>query len=258
MIEVEQITFQYEKHQPLFQDFSWQVDNGQSWVIIGPSGCGKSTVLYLLAGLMPPLKGEIRIDGEILSVPRPRTGLILQDYGLLPWATVKDNLSLGLSIRKFYGPDGIHAPIENTAVQKDNTVNYWLERLGIAEVADKYPGQISGGQRQRTAIARTLVLEPDLLLMDEPFASLDTPTREDLQMLVQTLSAERPLTSILVTHAIEEALFMGENILVLKNGINSQPLVLENPFASQLELRSEKEYQQLMSRIREELKGKPS
>ena len=258
MIQVEQITFQYEKHQPLFQDFSWQVDSGQSWAIIGPSGCGKSTILYLLAGLMHPLNGEIRIDGEVLSVPRPRTGLILQDYGLLPWATVKDNLSLGLSLRKFYGPDGIHAPIENNASQKENAVNYWLERLGIAEVADKYPGQISGGQRQRTAIARTLVLEPDLLLMDEPFASLDTPTREDLQQLVRTISTERPLTSILVTHAIDEALFMGENILVLKNGINSQPLILENQFAGQLELRSRKEYQQLMSRIREELKGKPA
>ncbi len=257
MIQIEQITFQYEKHQPLFKDFSWQVESGQSWVIIGPSGCGKSTILYLLSGLMHPLKGEIRINGEVISIPRPRTGLILQDYGLLPWATVKDNLSLGLSLRKFYGPDGIHAPIESTASQKDNTVHYWLERLGISELADKFPGQISGGQRQRTAIARTLVLEPDLLLMDEPFASLDTPTREDLQRLVRTISTERPLTSILVTHAIEEALFMGERILVLQNGINTRPLILENPFRGQLERRSETEYQQLVSQIRQELKGKP-
>lgn len=258
MIQVEQITFQYEKHQPLFKDFSWQVESGQSWVIIGPSGCGKSTILYLLSGLMHPLKGEICISGEVLTVPRPRTGLILQDYGLLPWATVKDNLSLGLSLRKFYGPDGIHAPIENKRIDKSNTVNYWLERLGISDIADKFPGQISGGQRQRTAIARTLVLEPDLLLMDEPFASLDTPTREDLQRLVRTISTERPLTSILVTHSIEEALFMGENILVLQNGINSRPLVLENPFAGQLEMNTEIEYQLLVSRIREELKGKPA
>jgi len=258
MIQVEQITFQYEKHQPLFKDFSWQVESGQSWVIIGPSGCGKSTILYLLSGLMHPLKGEICINGEVLTAPRPRSGLILQDYGLLPWATVKDNLSLGLSLRKFYGPDGIHAPIDNKRIDKDNTVNYWLERLGISEIADKFPGQISGGQRQRTAIARTLVLEPDLLLMDEPFASLDTPTREDLQRLVRTISTERPLTSILVTHSIEEALFMGGNILVLQNGINNRPLVLENPFAGQLEMNTEIEYQQLVSRIREELKGKPA
>jgi len=256
MIQVDQVTFQYEKHQSLFQDFSWQVERGQSWVIIGPSGCGKSTILYLLSGLVHPQKGQILINGELLNTPRPRTGLILQDYGLLPWATVRDNLSLGLNLRTFYGPDGIHAPKESADYRKRDSIHYWLERLGISEIATKFPGQISGGQRQRTAIARTLVLEPDLLLMDEPFASLDTPTREDLQYLIQSISKERPLTSILVTHAIEEALFMGEKILVLHNGINTQPMILENPFYGKLDKSTEKNYQQLVNQIREELKGK--
>ena len=126
-----------------------------------------------------------------------------------------------------------------TPAERKSAVNLWLERLGIAEIADKFPGQISGGQRQRTAIARTLVLEPDLLLMDEPFASLDAPTREDLQQLVRTISTERPLTTVLVTHTIEEALFLGEKILVLKNGTNTVAYILDNPFAGQLSPRSE-------------------
>lgn len=253
MIQVDQITFRYAKHPPLFHDFSWQVGSGQTWAIIGASGCGKSTMLYLLAGLQHPQQGEICINGENLSAPRPRTGLILQDYGLLPWATVKDNLSLGLNLRKFYGPDGKHAPVEISSRNKNDNVQSWLERLKISEIANKFPGQISGGQRQRTAIARTLVLEPDLLLMDEPFASLDTPTREDLQQLVRTISIERPLTTVLVTHSIEEALYMGEKVLVLKNGVNTNPVILDNPFSGQLTPKSKREHQELTNRIRDEL-----
>jgi ABC-type nitrate/sulfonate/bicarbonate transport system ATPase subunit len=256
MIRVDNITFRYNKHLPLFRDFSWKVDVGQTWVIIGPSGCGKSTILYLLSGLQHPEHGEIRINGGKIFSPRPSTGLILQDFGLLPWATVKDNLTLGLNLRKFYGPDGKHAPSANSKVDNNSAVHSWLSRLGIADIADKFPGQISGGQRQRTAIARTLILEPDLLLMDEPFASLDTPTREDLEQLVRTISSERLLTTLLVTHTIEEALFLGEKILVLKNGVNSNPLILDNPFTGQHSPKHDEKHQSLVNRIREELKGK--
>jgi ABC-type nitrate/sulfonate/bicarbonate transport system ATPase subunit len=258
MIRINQVTFLYEKHLPLFQDFTWQVARGQTWVIIGPSGCGKSTMLYLLAGLQHPEIGEILIDEKIITAPRPETGLIQQDYGLLPWSTVRDNVALGLNLRQFYGPDGKHAPKDSDPTIHNTVVNLWLERLRIGEIGDKFPGQLSGGQRQRTAIARTLVLTPDLLLMDEPFASLDAPTREDLQQLVRTISKEHPLTTVMVTHTIEEALFLGEHILVLKNGVNTIPYILDNPFAGQLSPRSEKEYQQLTDRIREELKGNPA
>ncbi len=258
MINVEKITFRYEKQTPLFKEFSWQVEKGQTWVIIGPSGCGKSTMLYLLAGLQQPEVGSILINGKPVTTPRPQTGLILQDYGLLPWASVRQNVELGLELRKFYGPDGKHAPIEINPGERKSVVDGWLQRLGIGEIGKKFPGQISGGQRQRTAIARTLVLEPDLLLMDEPFASLDTPTREDLQQLVRTLADEKPLTTVLVTHTIEEALFLGEKILVLKNGTNNSPLILENEFAGQLSPHNDSGYEHLTARIREELKGSPA
>lgn len=226
MIAVENISFNYPNGQPLFDDFTWNVARGEAWAILGPSGCGKSTLLYLLAGLLFPTKGNIRIDGEILTRPRPKSGLILQDFGLLPWATVRQNAELGLQIRGFYGPDGTHSPREFLL---PTDVTPWLQRLGLLEIADSFPAHISGGQRQRTAIARTLVLNPDLLLMDEPFSSLDAPTREGLQNLTLELQEEQDLTLIVVTHSIEEAAILGKKILLLGRPVHHQPTIIQNP-----------------------------
>src|SRR5512135_2508767 len=112
MISVEGVTYHYLNAKPVFEDFDWQVERGEAWAVLGPTGCGKTTLLYLLAGLIFPLSGQVQIDGEVLVRPRPRTGLILQDYGLLPWATVRQNAELGLDIHRFYGPDGMHAPLQ--------------------------------------------------------------------------------------------------------------------------------------------------
>ncbi|PWH19260.1 MAG: ABC transporter ATP-binding protein [Anaerolineae bacterium] len=250
MIEVDSITFAYPSSSPIFVDFSWQVGRGETWTVLGPSGCGKSTLLYLLAGLQFPQKGQVRIDGKALTRPRPQTGLILQDYGLLPWATVRQNAELGLKIRGFYGPDGTHAP---TQVDWDNSVLPWLERLGIQAVADHYPSQISGGQRQRTAIARTLVLHPDLLLMDEPFSSLDAPTREGLQTLILQLQAENQLTLVMVTHSIEEAAFMGKKILLLTQPPIHQASIIENSQAGSEGYRKSEAYLALCETLRTKL-----
>jgi len=228
---VQDLTFTYPNGTTIFEGFSWSVERGKAWAIIGPSGCGKSTLLYLLAGLRQPSAGQVLIDGQPLSRPRPRTGLILQDYGLLPWATVQDNAALGLRIRGFYGPDGVHTPSDEQLDDRQARVDHWLKRLGIQHVAQQYPHQISGGQRQRTAIARTLILRPDLLLMDEPFGALDALTREDLQNLTLELRAEQGLTTVIVTHNIEEAVFMGEKILVLGQPPNRQAEVVYNPEA---------------------------
>jgi ABC-type nitrate/sulfonate/bicarbonate transport system ATPase subunit len=230
MIQLQSISFAYPHGVEIFQDFDWQVKRGESWAVLGASGCGKTTLLYLLAGLRFPCAGKISIEGQEIVRPRPRTGLILQDYGLLPWANIGQNAGLGMQVRSFYGPDGKHAPVD---FRPTENAAYWLERLGIADLRDKYPGQISGGQRQRTAIARTLALNPDLLLMDEPFSSLDAPTRESLHSLTLELQTEQNLTLLIVTHAIEEALSLGRRILLLGRPPNRQAVILENPEAGE-------------------------
>ncbi len=284
MISVCALTFTYNTT-PIFQNFNWQVARGEAWAILGPSGCGKSTLLYLLAGLRKPTSGEILIEGESITRPRPRTGLVLQDFGLLPWSTCEDNVGLGLRLRGFYGPDGKHAPknqnaddaeptlknadktknaqrisapISALSVQrfkdKNATVDYWLKRLAIHHVRAQYPAQLSGGQRQRVAIARTLALNPDLLLMDEPFAALDAPTRESLQALTLELRAEQQLTTITVTHSIEEAAILGEKILLLGKTLQ----VIENPNAAREGYRNSAEYGEMCQRLREAISHQPS
>lgn len=248
MIEVSHITFSYTGGQTLFRNFSWNASRGDAWVILGPSGCGKSTLLYLLAGLFFPEEGEVRIDGQAIRRPRPQTGLILQDYGLLPWATVRQNAELGAQIRGFYGPDGTHSPRDGDLQVE---VDPWLERLGLAEIANQYPGHISGGQRQRTAIARTLALHPDLLLMDEPFSSLDAPTREGLQNLTRELRTEQNLTLVVVTHSIEEAAILGDKILLLGRPPHHQARIIQNPAAAQENYRKSQEYHQMCSLLRD-------
>ena len=227
MITLNKLTFTYPNTPPTFQDFTWQVQRGERWAILGPSGCGKTTLLYLLAGLRFPSSGALLIDGQQITRPRPQSGLILQEYGLLPWATVRENAELGLKVHGFYGADGIHAPRGETRATQ--SVLPWLRRLGLERLIDAYPAQISGGQRQRTAIARTPALNPDLLLMDEPFSSLDAVNRADLQNLTLELCREQKLTLVMVTHAIEEAAIIGEKILLLGNPPNKTPWVIENP-----------------------------
>lgn len=259
MLEVDSLTFTYGRGRPIFDGFSWEAARGETWAVIGASGCGKSTLLYLLAGLRTPTAGEIRINGEPIRRPRPSTGLILQDHGLLPWATVRDNAMLGLNVRAFYGPDGRHAPRQDALSHEAaaTRVAHWLQRLGIDMLAEKYPGQVSGGQRQRTAIARTLALDPDLLLMDEPFSALDAPTREDLQRLVVDLQAETGLTTVIVTHNIEEAVFLGRRILVLSQPPNSAPHVIDNPAAGTAGYRTAPAYLSRVEEVRAAIEATP-
>ncbi len=216
--ELQDVTFFYREGQPIFRDFSWQITPGEAWAVIGPSGCGKSTLLYLLTGLRQPQAGTVRVDGGAVGKPHPgsMTGLILQDYGLLPWATVWDNVRLGLQLR------GI------SRGEQEEQVASWLDRLDIAGLRDHYPAQLSGGQRQRTAIARTLVFRPNLLLMDEPFNSLDALTRERLQNVVLELIQEHGLTTVLVTHNIEEAVFLGQRVLVLTQPPTAETTAFDN------------------------------
>lgn len=245
MIDFVGVSFAYKGSPTIFSGFSWHVAAGESWAVIGPSGCGKTTLLYLISGLYQPTAGSITVAGE--RVPRKdrgRTGLILQDYGLLPWATVQGNVELGLRIRQFYGLDSLDQ-------QARERVTFWLKRLDIYGLRDKYPGHISGGQRQRTAIARTLVVQPDVLLMDEPFSSLDALTREDLQSVVLSLQQEMSITTVLVTHSIEEAVLLGRRILVLGQPPTSTAWTVDNPCADVGAYRQSAEFHRRCSELRE-------
>jgi len=233
MIEMRNLTFAYGGGPVIFESFSLKIGRGEAWSVIGPSGCGKTTLLYLLAGLRRAKSGGIVIDGQPVLRPRPRTGLVLQDHGLLPWATVRQNARLGLTVWEFYGSDGTHAPADwhKDRDEADRRVDLWLEKLGIAALGGQYPSRLSRGQRQRTAIVRSLIMEPDLLLLDEPFSALDAPTREDLEKAIRSLHRQGQLTYVIVTHDIEVAVVMGEKILVLDRGPNTRAHILENSWA---------------------------
>lgn len=255
MITVDSLTYGYGDGVILFKEFSLEIARGESWTIIGPSGCGKTTLLSLMAGMLRPASGKIVIGEEVISRPRPRTGMVLQDHGLLPWSTVRKNCELGLDIRKFYGPDGIHSPkdMETDLGRLSARVDYWLGWLGIDHLEDKFPVELSRGQRQRAAIARTLVLEPDLLLMDEPFSALDAPIREELQRVMNSFHETSGLTSITVTHDIEEAVVLGEKILVLGNGVNHLPVVIDNHLSGSTDRRNEPDFIDRCNELRDKI-----
>lgn len=198
MIEARSITYAYKETVAL-RDVSFGLPRGETLAVVGPSGCGKTTLLSLIAGLMPATGGELRVDGVPVQPRRPGTALILQDYGLLPWKTVRENVALGLRIRGMK-PDG---------------ADQALREVGIADLAGRWPHQLSGGQKQRVAIARSLALGPDLLLMDEPFSALDALTREEMQDLLLSIWRRHETSLVLVTHSITEAVYLGQQIMVL-------------------------------------------
>jgi sulfate transport system ATP-binding protein/sulfonate transport system ATP-binding protein len=173
------------------------VGEGEVVALLGPSGCGKSTLLRIVAGLEPATAGRVdRPAGRAV-------GIVFQDPLLLPWLTVAENIALGLGFRS------------NRAVRRHDAVDRALHDFGLADVADAYPGELSGGQAQRTSLARTLVTEPGVVLLDEPFAALDPSTRRALQGWLVRLVRERHLTVLLVTHDVDEALYLGDRVALL-------------------------------------------
>lgn len=227
---------------PALKDVSLSLSFGCTGVIIGPSGCGKSTLLSVLAGLNQSYQGTVLINGK---PPKDsgKTALILQEYGLLPWKTVWDNVKLGLQI-KGYSKQEIDFKTEKI-----------FHRLGLLHLRKRYPGQLSGGQRQRVAIARSLVLEPELLLMDEPFSSLDALTREEMQDFLLELWQENKLTILLITHNIEEAVFLGQKIFIMSTCPGTIIKELSNPLAGEYSARGKMEFLEMSGSLRSCLRG---
>ncbi|MFO7848471.1 MAG: ATP-binding cassette domain-containing protein [Spirochaetia bacterium] len=222
------------------RELTLSLEEKQSCAVVGPSGCGKTTLLHLIAGLIKPDRGEIRINKEKLTGPRATTGLIMQEDALLPWFTVRRNMEIGLRA----------AGYSHSEIRK--RTEWAMERLDMQDQADKFPSQLSGGQRQRVSIGRTLVIRPDLLLMDEPTSALDEMSKERLQDLILYLYLENPCTMVFVTHSIEEAVFLGRTVLIMNEGRLIKRYL--NPGFGNPHLRDTEEFYRLVLDIRRDMK----
>ena len=196
------------------EDVSLAVHRGEFLVIVGPSGCGKSTILNLLAGLEMPTGGRVEMDGRAIEGPAAERGMVFQDYALFPWKTVFENVEFGLR----YGPRRRSVG----ASERRERVRRYIDLVNLQGSAEKYPHELSGGMRQRCAIARLLANEPEVLLMDEPFAALDAQTRIILQEeLLRIWGEVRPQaerkTVVFITHSIDEALFLADRVVVMSS-----------------------------------------
>jgi NitT/TauT family transport system ATP-binding protein len=188
----------------VFQDVDLEIGTRECVAIVGPSGCGKTTMLRCIDGLVEPTEGAVRIGGEVVRKPPKGVAVVFQHFGLFPWKTVYENVAYGLRM--------IKAPKATIAER----VPKFIEMVGLTGFEKAYPYQLSGGMQQRTGLARALAVEPDVLLMDEPFASIDAQTREILQFELLRIWESRPVSMVFVTHSIEEAVLMGDRVVVLK------------------------------------------
>jgi NitT/TauT family transport system ATP-binding protein len=187
------------------QDVTFEVNDGEIVAILGPSGCGKTTLLRIIAGLEQPSSGDVLLDGKKVEQPSPQFGMVFQEHALLPWLSVHRNVSIGMEMR------GI--PREETR----RSAMQYLSMVGLQESSERYPHELSGGMRQRVAVARALTLEPKLLLMDEPFSALDFQTRRQIQQDILQVQERTGKAIIVVTHSIEEAIYLADRLVLLSS-----------------------------------------
>jgi NitT/TauT family transport system ATP-binding protein len=213
------------------RDLTFSVGAGELVCLVGPSGCGKTTLLKCVGGLLAPTAGQVTLGGRPVSGPPPGMAVVFQEYGrsLFPWKRVGDNVELPLRQKDL------------TKDRRRELVAGALHSVGLADAAGAYPWQLSGGMQQRVAIARALAYEPEVLLMDEPFAAVDAQTRADLEDLVRALWKERGITILFVTHDIDEAVYLGERVIVL----SASPTVVKE----QLKIDLPDERDQLHTRV---------
>jgi sulfonate transport system ATP-binding protein len=225
-------------------DFSLEVAAGELVAIVGPSGCGKSTLLRLLVGLDTAFEGQIRVDNVPVTGVGAERGIVFQEPRLFPWLTVEQNIALGL----------INEPLSDA--QRTGRVDEFIQLVGLRRFARAYPHQLSGGMAQRVAIARGLVASPRVLLLDEPFGALDALTRQQMQTELLAIRARTRVTTLLVTHDIEEALFLADRVVVMapRPGRIRRVIKVDLP---QPRARSGGRFQRLRDAVMRELTGAP-
>ena len=186
-------------------DVSYTIADGEFVAIIGPSGCGKTTMMNIVAGFVAPTRGRVLLDGKPIAGPGPDRGVIFQEYGVFPWLTVKENIAFGLKL----------AANRVASAERDAICDRYMGLMGLTDFADAWPKMLSGGMRQRLALARAYAVRPQFLLMDEPFGALDAQTRTAMQdLLLQVLQTEGK-TVMLITHSVEEAIYLASRIIVM-------------------------------------------
>lgn len=205
MLQISHLSADYGG-KPALADINLTLESGELLVVLGPSGCGKTTLLNLIAGFVPYQHGSITLDGQRVTGPGAERGVVFQNEGLLPWRNVQDNVALGLQLA---GVD---------KAQRRQAAAQMLKKVGLEGEEKRFIWQLSGGQRQRVGIARALAANPQLLLLDEPFGALDAFTREQMQTLLLTLWHETGKQVLLITHDIEEAIFMATELVLLSPG----------------------------------------
>lgn len=203
ILSMEHVSKAYSPTVPVLEDITFKQAPGQFLAVVGPSGCGKTTMLRCISALMPPDSGSVLHRGQVSDNPPPWMSIVFQDYNrsLFPWLSVRRNVAFGLR--------GV------SKIERAERVEYALEAVNLTHAADLYPWQLSGGMQQRCALARSIVVAPQLLLLDEPFASVDAQTRIDLQDMVMDICQRMELSTLLVTHDIDEAVFMADAVVVL-------------------------------------------
>jgi NitT/TauT family transport system ATP-binding protein len=224
-------------------DVSYEIRDREFVSVIGPSGCGKTTMMNIVAGFVEPTSGSVRLDGQPITGPGPDRGVIFQEYGVFPWLTVRQNIEFGLKLRANRAP----------AAERDAICWRYMDLMGLADFADAWPKTLSGGMRQRLALARAYAVKPQFLLMDEPFGALDAQTRSAMQNLLLDVLAAEGKTVMLITHSVEEAIYLSSRIVVMTARPTRIREIVEVPFGYPRDesLHESPEFGRLRSHVRD-------
>lgn len=238
-LDMQGVSYTYPGWPPVVQRVDWDIAQGEFHCLVGRSGCGKTTLLKLAAGLLQPDEGRVSLQGQAVHQPGPGTGFVFQAPTLLDWLTVLDNVLLPVTLQR------------RPTAQDVTRAEQLLTQMGLASHTNHYPRQLSGGQQSRVAIARALVLEPAILLMDEPFAALDAITREELQDELQTMCRARCTSVFFVTHDIAEAVYLADRVAVMEGGRIRHDIRVELPRSRTQDVRYSAAFNAICAELRQ-------